>query len=265
MEEMRGAQMVLWMDNHYLERYGTTPGAVSLPQNVTAMAVFVADRHAGPRRTRSVHWPGFPGHLEVTALIEAIPRLVDDLAQALPAFIRRVRGTAALDLRRADVRVPLDVPRGRRPRMQWLPYNVSELQVGSNDDLVLLLLDVVDLQEHSGHSLPLLLDENIHYRVARMLYGKPYVHWAVGGLLREVPLLYGVWHAYKHTLTIVYRTYFAVLAHLDCTGQPPSRGPVTNKRRVLFMEKLFAALAGDAAPRPGPSPSARPQYGNPYC
>ena len=126
--------------------------------------------------------------------------------------------------------------------MQWLPYNVSELQVGSNDDLALLLLDVVDLQEHSGHPLPLLVDENIHYRVARMLYGKPYVHWAVGGLLREVPLLYGVWHAYKHTLTIVYRTYFAVLAHLDCTGQPPSRGPVTNKRRVLFMEKLFAAL-----------------------
>ena len=99
MEEMRGAQMVLWMDNHYLERYGTTPGAVSLSQNVTAMAVFVADRHAGPRRTRSVHWPGFPGHLEVTALIEAIPKVVDDLAQALPAFIRRVRGTAALDLR----------------------------------------------------------------------------------------------------------------------------------------------------------------------
>ena len=119
---------------------------------------------------------------------------------------------------------------------------MSQLQVGSNDDLVLLLMDAVDLQQRSGHTLPLLVDENIHYRVAKMLYGSPYRKWAVGGLLREVPLLYGVWHAYKHTLTVVYRTFFAVLAHLDCNGQPPSRGPVKNTRRVLFMEKLFASL-----------------------
>jgi hypothetical protein len=242
-QEMQGAQLVLWMDNLYLERFGTTPGGVVLSQNVTAMAVLVVDRQVtGPRGTRSVHWPGFPGHPEVTALVQALPQLVDDLERELPAFIHAVRDTAALDLDRTELRVPLDVQRGRRPRLRWAPYDVNQLQVGSNEDLVRLLHDAVDLQQHSGHSLPLLVDENIHYRVARMLYGSPYKRWGVGGLLRQVPLLYGVWHAYKHTLTVLYRTYFAVLAHLDRTGQPPSRGPVTNRRKVLFMEKVMCVL-----------------------
>ena len=119
---------------------------------------------------------------------------------------------------------------------------MSELQVGSNEDLVLLLQDAVDLQEYTGNPLPLLVDENIHYRVARLLYGSPYKEWHLAKKLQNVPVLYGVWHAYKHTLTILYRTYFAVLGILDSTGQPRTRAPVSNKRRVLYMEKMFAVL-----------------------
>jgi hypothetical protein len=48
MGEIEGARMVLWMDNHYLERFGTNPGADVLSQNVTAMAVLLVDRDTGP-------------------------------------------------------------------------------------------------------------------------------------------------------------------------------------------------------------------------
>ena len=53
-------------------------------------------------------------------------------------------------------------------------------------------MDAVDLQGHSGNPLPLLIDENIHYRVARLLYGAPYRGWNVAKKLKNVPLLYGV-------------------------------------------------------------------------
>jgi hypothetical protein len=242
MRQTKDAQLVLWMDNHYLERFGTDPGADVLSQNVTAMAVLVVDRLTGSRSTRAVRWARYPGHPEIGDLVDALPGVLDDLARELPAFIRCAGAVAACNLSRKELRVPLDVQRGTRPRYRWLPYSLEEVQVGSNEDLITLLRDAVDLQGHSGCPLPLLVDENIHYRVARMLYGSPYKDWALSKELKNVPILYGVWHAYKHTLTVVYRAYFAVLAHLDCTGVPPTRGPVKSRRRVLYMEKMFASL-----------------------
>ena len=247
LQQTQGAQLVLWLDNHYLERFGTEPGADVLSQNVTAMAVLPIDRLTGSRQTRSVRWSGYPGHPEVTDLVDAVQSVLGDLARDLPAFIRKAGSVAALHLSRAELRVPLDVQRGTRPRLRWEPFDVSQLQVGANEDLVRLLQDACDLQGHSGCPLPLLVDENIHHRVARMLYGSPYKRWNLGRELRNLPLLYGVWHAYKHTVTLVYRAYFPVLVHLDWTVEPRSRGTVTNKRKVLYMEKMFAALYLNAA------------------
>jgi len=241
--EIAGAQLVLWMDNHYLQRFGTDPGDGDRSTNVTAMAVLVVDRLVtGPRATRSVHWPGFPGQLELKGLVSNLGEQLDGLASELPALMRSVDQTGSLNLGRAEVRVPLDVRRGPRPSLRWSPWDLNALQVGSTNDLVLLLLDAVDLQRVSGHPLPLLIDENIHYRVARLLYASPYRGWNLGKVLHNVPLLYGVWHAYEHTVTVMYRTFFAVLGILDCTGQPKAREPVSSKRRVLHMEKMFAVL-----------------------
>ena len=144
--------------------------------------------------------------------------------------------------RRKDIRVPLDLQQGSRPRMQWRPWSVEQLQVGSNADLLKLVLDVCDIQRHSRHDLPLLVDENIHYRLLRLMYSSHLQHCDVGDVLQRVPLVYGVWHTYKHTVVCVYRAFFPLLAQLEATGSPAAGSRVCSRRRVLHMEKLVAAL-----------------------
>ena len=138
--------------------------------------------------------------------------------------------------------MPLDVQRVRRPRMQWRPWAVEQLQVGNNADLVKLMMDVSDVQQHSRHDLPLLVDENIHYRLLRLMYSSHLQNWDVGTTLERVPLVYAVWHAFKHTLACVYPSFFPLLAQLETTGSPGVGSRVCSRRRVLFIEKLIAAL-----------------------
>ena len=69
-------------------------------------------------------------------------------------------------------------------------------------------------------SLPLLVDENVHYRVCRLLYIPAFQKWNVQDWLCGVPLLYGVWHAYKMTLTVVYRAFYPLLVQLEQTTEP---------------------------------------------
>jgi hypothetical protein len=150
---------------------------------------------------------------------------------------------------------------------------LSDNTVSASDDLLRILEQVMEVQQRSGLDMPLLVDENIHYRVLRLLYGRPFQKYDVHRYLRRLPLLFGIWHAYKHTVTVLYRVFFPVLGVLECTGEPPDSGDVKLVRKVLFMEKMFAALllaARDVVDRleaklavlrrqhPGPGPGGEP-------
>ena len=54
--------------------------------------------------------------------------------------------------------------------------------------------------------------------------------------------MYGIWHGYKHTLTVMYRAFLPLLANLECTGAPVVGGRVCGKRRIVTMEKMVACL-----------------------
>ena len=105
-----------------------------------------------------------------------------------------------------------------------------------------LLGVVVQLQVRSGVDLPLLVDENIHYRIMRLMYSPGTNHVDLCEHVRQVPVLFGVWHAYKHTVTLVYRAFFALLANLESSRQPVAGTRVFHRCKVLYMEKLFAVL-----------------------
>jgi hypothetical protein len=90
--------------------------------------------------------------------------------------------------------------------------------------------------------MPLLVDENIHYRICRLLYSTTYANRDTPGYLHKIPLLYGVWHAYKHTVTVVYRAFHPLLGLLECSGEPQSGTRLKRHRKVLFMEKMMALL-----------------------
>ena len=126
--------------------------------------------------------------------------------------------------------------------LQWRPLTLSEQNVSATVDLLELLQTARDVQQRTGRLMPLLVDENIHYRVMRMLYSAPFARFDLHEYLGEIPLLYGVWHAYKHTVTVVYRVYLPVLVHLELVTAGADRTVARSHRRVLYMEKLFAAL-----------------------
>ena len=54
--------------------------------------------------------------------------------------------------------------------------------------------------------------------------------------------LRGVWHPYKHALTILHRAYFPTLARLECVEEARDGAPVTLNRKVLFLERLYASM-----------------------
>jgi hypothetical protein len=149
-------------------------------------------------------------------------------------------GTTPLDI--DAIRVPLDVQRPSRPSRQWHALTLSENRVGTAIELVGVLGEVVELQQRANAVLPLLVDEKIHYSVYRLLYSSSYAHLAGRECLRQVPLLYGVWHPYKHTLTLVYRAFLPVFALLESTSVPQLGVVNRHARKVVYMEKMVAAL-----------------------
>ena len=161
---------MLWFDNLYWQRFGTDPIGSDLSQNVTAMAVLVLDEmRPSKMATRQVRFPAFTGHLDFPEVLSNIPQVMVQLQQSLGAMQDSVNSLSLQELERTDIRVPLDVRRPRRTRMQWRPFNICEQQVGRNADLLVLLLDLLEVQDHSQQVLPVLCDENIHYRLLRLM------------------------------------------------------------------------------------------------
>jgi hypothetical protein len=142
----------------------------------------------------------------------------------------------------AWVRVPLDLQRPARKSLQWRALTLSEYRVSANAELLHVLGDVRALQAHSGLDMPLLVDEKVHYAISRLLYSQPFGELDGAAWLRRVPMLYGVWHPYKQTLSLVYRAFFPVFALLEFTGCPALGSPIRMQRKVLYMEKVCAAL-----------------------
>ena len=60
----------------------------------------------------------------------------------------------------------------------------------------------------------MLVDENIYYRVAKWMYGSTYQTLAILENLSNIPLLYGMWHAYTFTCLHVHCMFFSVFTFL---------------------------------------------------
>jgi hypothetical protein len=65
-DDIQDTQVVVWVDNWYVERYTTNPDRCNVSTNVTAFAVLPLHSTAASASavtTRSRHLPPFPGHL----------------------------------------------------------------------------------------------------------------------------------------------------------------------------------------------------------
>ena len=139
------------------------------------------------------------------------------------------------------VRVPLDVQRDTIRSLQWYPVTLADLVSSSNEDLLRIIQQCLAIQVHTRQVMPLLMDENIFYRLAKFMYSRTYNPFKLAEHYATLPMLYGCWHPYKYVCTMIYHKCFPILGYL---GQ---QVPVVNEEimchpKLLHIEKQFCAL-----------------------
>ena len=244
MAAIKDQEVVVWLDNWYWQRFRPDPEEQVLSLDVSAMAVLPLTNPAMTiaDRTRSRSFEDWAGHSTLYGLHSRVSVIDDTLAHSM----RRIRKQAKQIIRRPvsanAIRVPLDLRRPARPTLPWRPLCLSQLRVGVGVELLQVLEGLLKLQDKVGDTLTLLIDEKVHYSVMRLLYAPQYWGWDAAAWLGKVPVLYGAWHPYKHTLTVVYRAFLPVFTSLELQAAPRAGTEFKAARKVIFMEKMVAAL-----------------------
>ena len=96
----------------------------------------------------------------------------------------------------------------------WRPFALSKEKVTGRVGQLNLLQFAKDTAQQTNRVLPLLVDENIHYRILKLLYEAKNQGWNTQAYLRYVHVVYGVWHAYKFVVTHTFRVFWPILTYL---------------------------------------------------
>ena len=95
----------------------------------------------------------------------------------------------------------------------------------------------------TGHDLPLRVDMKIDYDLLKHLYGQSYTPWNFQLHWSSLPLIYGVWHPYKHMITMLYRNFMPIICRIERVHTDFKEGDVVpTKVKLLHMEKTILAL-----------------------
>ena len=182
--------------------------------------------------------------------IEDLAALITTVARALQQRERRISQTLR-DMGYADgcvpdtrnVRAPLDVRRDARTVQApvWRPFALSKETVTGGVGLLNLLHFAKDTAQQTNRVLPLLVEENIHYRILKLLYGAKNQRWNMRAYLRYVPVVYGVWHAYTFVVTHTFRVFWPILTYLRKRLLRPG-STILSYAKLIVMEKNIAAL-----------------------
>ena len=169
------------MDNWYNKQFTTNPDKNDKSLNATALAVLLLKD--APR-----YWHGHPS-------LEELERRVPDVARMLGntegTFARILRDLGFASTRPVvqNIRAPLDIIRpvpAKRPH--WQPLCLSKDKASGNVSLLNLLQFTRDLAQHTPPIVPVLCDQNIHYRICKMMYGEKTTGWNVRLFLRSHPI-----------------------------------------------------------------------------
>ena len=123
----------------------------------------------------------------------------------------------------------------------WGPFALSKEKVTGGVALLNLLHFAKDVAQQTNRVLPLLVDENIHYRILKLLYGAKNQRWNMRAYLRYVPVVYGVWHAYRFFVTHTFWVFWPSLTYLR-KGLLRPGSTILSYPKVIVMEKTIAAL-----------------------
>ena len=102
-----------------------------------------------------------------------------------------------------DTRCPWDIRRCNGTSPAWAPFFLTDLTVSVTPDLVTIMHGLREVQRYTQHRLPLLVDENIHYGVLKLMHNISYARYNLCLFLTCTPVVYGTWHPYKDCTTLV--------------------------------------------------------------
>ena len=91
--------------------------------------------------------------------------------------------------------------------------------------------------------MPLCVDMKIRYKLLKYLYGQSYLSWNFQLHWSSLPLIYGVWHPYKHMITMLYRNFMPIICLIEIVHTDFKEGDgVPTNVKILHMEKTIVAL-----------------------
>ena len=223
----------MWADNYYRRRYTSNPSHANASLNCTALAVRLLPAGSLVHNT---------AELQVADLLVRCRLVVRWLQEEQGLFrgdVEWLRSATPLD---NDIRVPLDCLRERLPDVHWEGFMLNPFQVSRNDHLVELLANLVaQVAPQCAAPMPLLVDEDLHYRLVRMARGVGFQRWNVGALLERMPPLFGIWHPYKNVCMGVWKAflpYFVFLSH----GTVPEGSSWPTKPTLRAVEVQLACV-----------------------
>ena len=227
---------VLWIDNWYRAQYTTHPDESDRSQNCTAMAVLQL-------KHRPTYWAGHPAIEDLAARITTAARAVQQLERRITQTLRDMGYADGCIPYAGNVRAPLDVRRDTTAVHAPVcrPFALSKEKVRGGVGLLNLLQFAKDTAQQTNTVLPLLADENIHYKILKLLYGTKNQRWNMRAYLRHIPIVYGVWHAYQFVVTQTSRVFWPILTYLR-KGLLQRGSTILSYPKLIVMEKTIAAL-----------------------
>ena len=224
------------MDNWYRAQYTTHPDESDGSQNCTAIAVLQL-------KQRPTYWAGHPAIEDVAAQITTVARALQQRERGIPWTLRDMGYADGCVPDTGNVRAPWDVKRDTRTvhAPVWSPFALFQEKVTGGVGLLNLLQFAKDTAQQTNRVLPLLVDENIHYRILKFLYGAKTQRWNMRAYLQYVRVFYGVWPAYKFVVTHTFWVFWPILTYLR-KGLLRPGSTIVSYPKLIVIEKTIPAL-----------------------
>ena len=171
----------LWMDNWYNKRFTTNADKNDKSLNATALAVVLL-------KDAPCYWRGHPSLEELERHVAVVARMLGNTEGTFARILRDLGFASRRPVVR-NIRAPLDIIRpvpAKRPH--WRPLCLSKEKVSANLSLLNPVQFTRDLAQHTRPVVPVSCDENIHYRICKMMYGEKTTGWNVRLFLRSHPI-----------------------------------------------------------------------------